>query len=271
MDANVSPAIHDYLSVMLRLTRRKYLRLLALAGGSLIISPRPVFAASPKTEPMKTKAVVLDVIETLFDITPLEQKLQALGLPEGSLQVWFPRVLRDAFALQVIGTYRPFGEIATGTLEVLLLENNLPAVPETMQKVISAFASLPLHEDVREGIEFLRKNNVRVACLTNGSADTTRQMFRNAGIEEAIEKFIAIDEVKQWKPAAAVYHHAARTLAVSPGELALIAAHGWDIAGAAGAGLKTGYLARKQPRVSPAMRQPDVSGRSLAEVAGKLL
>jgi hypothetical protein len=40
--------------------------------------------------------------------------------------------------------------------------------------------------------------------------------------------------------------------------------------GASRAGLTTGYIARKQPRCSPAMQQPDVSGRTLGKVVEQL-
>jgi 2-haloacid dehalogenase len=219
----------------------------------------------------KPKAVVLDVIETLFALDPLEEGLRDLGLPEGSLKVWFPRVLRDAFALQVTGTYQPFREVATGALESLLAENQRGADRAKIDGIIQAFATLQVHPDVEEGVEQLRGAGVRVAALTNGGAPTTRKMFQNAGLEEMIERFISIEEVKQWKPAAAVYLHAAETLGVQPSELALIAAHDWDIDGASKAGLTTGYLARKQPRGSSAMSAPDASGRSLPEVARGLL
>ncbi len=77
--------------------------------------------------------------------------------------------------------------------------------------------------------------------------------------------------MKQWKPAAAVYLHAAKQLDLAPADLALVAAHDWDIDGAAKAGLTTAYIARKQPRGSSAMQPPDVSGTSLPEVARGLL
>jgi len=219
----------------------------------------------------KPKAVVLDVIETLFPIAPLDEKLRALGLPEGSLKIWFPRVLRDAFALQLTGTYKPFAEVATGALASLLAEYQLEPITARMEGVIKTFADLPIHPDVKEGIGLLRSGGVRIAALTNGSAETTRKMFAGAGLENAIEKFISIEEVKQWKPAAAVYRHAAHVLGVQPEELALIAAHDWDIDGASKAGLTTAYIARQQPRGSFAMRTPDVSGASLPEAVRGLL
>ncbi len=219
----------------------------------------------------KPTAVVLDVIETLFTIDPLEAKLAGLGLPEVSLKIWFPRVLRDAFALQVTGTYKPFREVASGALESLLAENGLEPNHAGIDEVIGSFATLPAHPDVAEGIDLLCAAGIRVAALTNGSAETTRKMFQNAGLENAIEKFISIDEAKQWKPAAAVYDHAAKELDVKVDELALIASHDWDINGANKAGLTTGYLARKQPRGSSAMSPPHVTGQSLPEVVRALL
>lgn len=219
----------------------------------------------------KPKAVVLDVIETCFAIDPLDERLEVLGLAKGALQIWFPRVLRDAFALEVTGTYKPFAEIATGTLGSLLAENRVEADPETMKIFLAAFATLPVHPDVPEGIETLRQAGVRVAALTNGSAKTTRQMFRQAGLGDAIEKFISIDEVQRWKPASAVYLHAAQSLDLAPAQLALIAAHDWDIDGASKAGLTTGYLARQQPVCSSAMAAPDVRGTTLREVVQQLL
>lgn len=219
----------------------------------------------------KPKAVVLDVIETCFAIDPLQEKLSALGLPEGSLRVWFPRVLRDAFALQVTGTYVPFREVALGALASLLAENKIDPDGAKMESVIQSFATLPAHPDVQEGIDLLLSRGLRVAALTNGCVETTRQMFAGAGLAEKIEKFISIEEVKQWKPAAAVYAHAAKSLGVKPEELVLVAAHDWDIDGASRAGLQTAYLERKQPRGSTAMRSPDVAAKTLPEAVRALL
>ncbi|MBA2241432.1 MAG: hypothetical protein H0W04_00860, partial [Chthoniobacterales bacterium] len=111
------------------ITRRRSLRLLALGAGAATLGipllRHRLHAAKPPLQTMrhKPKAVVLDVIETCFAIDSLDEKLSELGLPAGSLKIWFPRVLRDAFALQVTGTYKGFAEIATGALASLLAEN----------------------------------------------------------------------------------------------------------------------------------------------------
>src|SRR5438128_5014934 len=160
---------------------------------------------------MKLKAVAFDVIETLFDIQPLQKKLKGAGLPNGSLKVWFARVLRDAFALEIAGEYKPFAEIGSATLAALLREHQVEPERSTVEEIIRSFADLPAHSDVEGVFAKFRDANVRIAALTNGSAETTKKMFSNAKLK-FVERYISIDEVKHWKPAREVYLHAAKML-----------------------------------------------------------
>lgn len=50
----------------------------------------------------------------------MREQLRGLGLPGETLEIWFARLLRNAFALDASGTYQPFGEVARRTLEVLV-------------------------------------------------------------------------------------------------------------------------------------------------------
>jgi 2-haloacid dehalogenase len=220
---------------------------------------------------MKVKVVVFDVIETLFDIQPLEKKLKAAGLPSGSLKVWFPRVLRDAFALEIADEYKSFAEISSATLEALMREQTVEPERSTIDEIIKAFADLPAHSDVEPAFEKLREARTLIVPLTNGSARTTRKMFETARLANFVRRYISIDEVKHWKPAREVYLHAAKTLHVDPADIALVAAHDWDIHGAKRAGLITGFVARKGHTFSAAMQKPNVSGSSLEDVVQKLL
>ncbi len=107
--------------------------------------------------------------------------------------------------------------------------------------------------------------------LSNGSAETTRQLLQCARLDRFVERVISIDEVRRWKPAREVYLHAAKVPGVAPDELALAAAHAWDIHGANQAGLLTGWVSRLEKRFHPAMNPPDVTGNTLDEVIERLL
>lgn len=220
---------------------------------------------SPRAARLRPSVVALDVIETLFPLAPLRTRFEAVGLPGGALAAWFAQFLRDALVLDVTGVYRPFKEVAEGTLKSLLTAHCGHPDPAKIKAVLEGFAELSPHPDVGPGLEALRRAGHRLVTLTNGAAASTDALLKRAGFREFIERCISIDEVGHWKPHESVYRYAARTLEVEPRRLALVAAHPWDIHGASRAGLTTAFIART-PFV-PIMDAPAVSGSTLGEVA----
>jgi 2-haloacid dehalogenase len=222
-------------------------------------------AAAPISRP---DVVAFDVVGTLFSLGPVAARLRETGLPEGALDEWFARFLRDAFALDTASRYTPFREVAQATLEVMLTEK-LRATPNaiTIARMLDTFRELPPHGDVRPAFERLEAAGIRIVTLTNGAASTTEHLLQRAGLDAFVERTISIDEVRRWKPRREVYLHAAQVTGVPPARLALVAAHAWDIVGANAAGLITGWVAREETVFHRAMGKPAVAGRTLIEVA----
>lgn len=219
----------------------------------------------------RPKVVAFDVVETLFPLGPIRPKFQALGLPPGALEIWFAQLLRNAFALDVSGIYKPFGEVARSTLEVLVARWDRREAFSAIGETLSALSELPSREEARPAFEMLRQGGVRIFALTNGSADTTKKLFQRSGLADLVERIISIDEMRRWKPAREVYLHAAKVAGVSPERLALAAAHAWDVHGASQAGLVTGWVSYLERHLDPAMNPPDVVGDTLVEVVRQLL
>ena len=111
-------------------------------------------------------AVALDVIETLFSLEPLSAKLKAAGLPETGLRLFFAQMLRDAFALEASGAYKPFREIAAASLAVTMASDGIAPDKARIDGVLAGFAELPPHPDVRAGLERLRGAGIRMVALT---------------------------------------------------------------------------------------------------------
>ncbi|HEX9050064.1 MAG TPA: haloacid dehalogenase type II [Anaeromyxobacter sp.] len=219
----------------------------------------------------RPEAAVFDVIETIFPLEPLRPRLAALDLG-GELDLFFTRILRDAFALDATGTFKPFREIAAGALEVLAAQRGLDHPDRAaVDAVLDGFATLDPAPDVRPAMERLRDAGVTVATLSNGGAEATRAMLARAGLLPLVSRVMGVDEIRRYKPGKDVYLHAARTLGLPPGRLAMIAVHAWDLEGARRAGLATGWCARLEKRWHPAMQPPDVSGPDLVAVAEGLL
>ncbi len=220
---------------------------------------------------LRPAVIAFDVVETLFSLEPVARRLSRLGLDEKALPTFFSRMLRDAFALEVSGTYVPFREIAQASLKVTLAGYGASTSDDTVKSVLEGFSELEPHPDVREAIDRVHLAEVRVFALTNGSAETTRKLIEKAGLTDFFEKILSIDAVKHWKPHRAVYDYAVREAGVDASRVALIAAHAWDTHGAKQAGLRTGWVPRHEKIYSPAFAAPDAQGATLTEVVTKLL
>ncbi len=128
----------------------------------------------------------------------------------------------------------------------------------------------PAREDVKPAFKMLKDAGIRIVTLTNGSAETTQKLLKNAGMGDMVERAISIDEVKHWKPRREVYLHAAKVCGVQPHEVALVAAHAWDVQGANRAGLATGWVSRAEKAFPQVMQSPDVKGDTLTAVVQQL-
>lgn len=218
----------------------------------------------------RPRFVAFDVIETVFSLERLRDKLVGIGLPPGVLDVWFARTLRDAFALAATKTYAPFREIAAAALATIVSEQGCPADAEACERVLDGFAELDPHEDAGPAFQCLRDAHVPILALTNGSSEATTKLLQRAGLDRFVQRVISVEGVRHLKPRREVYLHAAAWTGVAPDELALVAAHAWDIHGAGRAGLTTAFVARGKSYPS-FMTPPDIRAATLLEAAEALV
>ncbi|HWL86412.1 MAG TPA: hypothetical protein VNO21_11450, partial [Polyangiaceae bacterium] len=142
------------MTYLLAPSRRQALAMIA-ASLAASCSPAPASAQSPQpATPSEHKAVrpvvvAFDVFETVVSLEPVRARLQEIGLAPESLPLIFARMLRDGFALEAMGRFVPFRELAAATLRVELLDHDLPADDTKISHVLGAFATLPLHPDSR--------------------------------------------------------------------------------------------------------------------------
>ena len=213
-------------------------------------------------------AVAFDVIGTLMSIEPLRGRLTGIGQPPHLLEAWYARTLRDGMALSATGDFVAFPEVAESSLRAL---TGHAISDEQVEQVMAGFAELPAFPDVVPAITSLREAGLRIACLTNFPADLTASFVDRCGLGPVVERVISVGEVYRWKPATVVYLYATEVLDLTPGLLALAAAHDWDCHGASRAGLTTGWVSRGSGGYGAVFARPDVTGETLTDVAAGLL
>ena len=217
---------------------------------------------------LRPSVVVLDVNETLSDLGPMAARFTDLGVPGALAPLWFAQVLRDGFALAAAGASAPFARIGEGVLRTLLHGAALDRpVDDAVQHVLSGMSALPLHPDVADGVRALRGAGLRVVTLSNGSASVADALLSAAGVRGEVEALLTVEDAAAWKPARAAYEHAARSCGVPVGDLVLVAAHPWDVDGAARAGLSTAWVSRDGAPYPAHMTAPTWTVTGLPELA----
>jgi 2-haloacid dehalogenase len=216
-------------------------------------------------------AVVFDIFGTLFSLEVVGERLERAGLPRSSLDLLFARTLRDAFALEVAGDFRRFREVMAGSLQVLFATSARQADREAVDGILDAFSELHPFPDVRPAFELLRARGIPAVTLGNGSAATVRTLLERAGLAPLVQGVLSIEDAKHWKPHAAAYRYAEQKLGMRADQLALVAAHAWDVQGAKRAGWRAAWVSRLEKRFHPAMQPGDVSGSTVEEAVRTLL
>jgi 2-haloacid dehalogenase len=216
--------------------------------------------------------VVFDVNETLSDLHPLADRFADVGAPRHLAPTWFAGVLRDGFALTAVGDRADFAEIGRGVLRPLLDGVPLDRDPDAaVEHVLTGFLALPVHPDVPDGVRAMAGDGLRLVTLSNGSAAVAEALLGSAGLREAFERLLSVQEAGVWKPVAAAYAFAARECGVAPEQMLLVAVHPWDVHGAHRAGLRTAWVDRAGSGAYPGhFDPPDLVVRGIDELAREL-
>lgn len=221
----------------------------------------------PPRSATQPRVVVFDAIETLFSLDPVRDRFTDVGAHPATLDVWFARLLRDAFALTALGEYATFPEVALGALATALAAEGIDPSSERVDAILSAFAELPAHADVRPAMPHVASLEIPVLVLTNGARDTTEHLLDRDGLSHLVDAVVTVHDAGRWKPAPEPYLLAVSTAGVEPGDAAMVAVHGWDCFGADRAGLRTGWCSRLEHRLAPVFAPVDVEGATLLDVA----
>lgn len=215
--------------------------------------------------------VIFDVNETLLDTAALEPLFTRLFGASASRQEWFLTLQECWLTATIIDRFQPFSQLASASLKMVGQRRGVRVRDEDCESLISAMKAMPAHGDVGEALALLKSGGLRVFALTNGSLQAARQQLDSSGLTEFFDEIFSVEGVKRYKPAAEPYRMALEHLGVPAGEVVMVAAHAWDMAGANSAGLKTAFVERPGKVINPAGLKPDIIGADLLAVARQIL
>jgi 2-haloacid dehalogenase len=117
----------------------------------------------------------------------------------------------------------------------------------------------------------LQKGGFTMVALTNGSSSVLKQQMEFAGLGHYFERLFSVEEVTAFKPSWKTYHYVLSEMKVEAPNAMMVAAHGWDIAGAKSAGLQAAFIARKGKSIYPLADVPEINVLDLTEFSNIIL
>ena len=217
-------------------------------------------------------AIFFDVNETLLDLQPVKDSVAAaLGGRKDLVPLWFTTLLQYSLVMTVGDRYAGFGTIAAAALRMVAAKNELSLSEEEAKEAVAPVRSLPPHPEVPGALQRLNEAGFALYTLTNSAADALEDQMTNSGLKNHFAARLSVDGVQKFKPHRAVYRWAADQIGVAPQDCLLVAAHGWDVAGAGWAGMQTAFVERPGHATFPLTDAPDYTVKDLSELADRLL
>ena len=203
----------------------------------------------------------------LFDLNGTLTDPGAIGavwdLPELGART-LARAVQTALVDTILGESRPFTAHIEAGLRDEVARRGLDA--GLIEDALAAAAALPAFADVGPALEALAGAGHRLAVLTNSGADAGRRTLEANDLASRFHRILGVDAVGVFKPHPATYAYALRELGCEPKRVTFVSAHGWDLAGAAHAGMRTALVMRDE-RPSKAHPRPDIEAADLRELA----
>jgi 2-haloacid dehalogenase len=218
---------------------------------------------------MPLQWVLFNLTGTLVDPTVLAQPLGDSGADEELVLA----ALDDAIAMAMVdaltGELTPLDELVAGAMRRRLRlaggdEDRAAAALELM-------GTMPAYLEVPGALETLRANGLRLGVLAQSSATATDSVLRFAGLRDRFELVLSAQDAGAYKPDLRSYRMAIESTETPGGEIAFVSTHWWDVAGAKRAGMRTGWVARRERSLLDTVPPPDYTGRDLAEVADAIV
>jgi 2-haloacid dehalogenase len=212
--------------------------------------------------------VLFDLNGTLVDPSVLAQPLGDSAADEALIQQAFDDAVAHAMVVTLTGDRAVFADLVGAALRRrLLLAGRDPALADD---ALGLLGSMPAFIEAPAALERLRGVGVRLGVLTQSAAEAAEGVLRFAGLRDRLDIVVSAPETGAFKPDPRPYRLALERIRAEPDEVAMVAAHWWDVAGAKRAGLRTGWVARRDIVLPDGVPEPDVRGRDLAEVADAL-
>ena len=220
---------------------------------------------------MKRTIILFDINETVLNLATLKPRFSAAFGDDSVMATWFSMLLHTSTVCMVTGVKTHFASLARLMLESIAARKGVTLSEGERDDILSGFASLPAHHDIKPALVQLQSAGFRVVAFSNSSLHLISAQMAGAGLTEYFDDIISVEETGSFKPDPNVYKFAATQVNQPLESLRLVAAHDWDTHGALCVGMKAAYIERTGACYHPLYHQPDIYAVTMGDIVKQII
>ena len=192
------------------------------------------------------KAIIFDAYGTLFDVNSAAEKCKdKIGDKwESFANYWRTTQLEYTWLRSLMNRHKDFWKITEDSLDKSMkffkIDNSMRNELLDLYKVLSPFS------EVKETLKKLKKKDLKLAILSNGTPSLLENLVKNNNLENIFDDIFSIEEVGIFKPDSKVYHLPVKKYKIKKDEVLFLSANTWDVSGGGNYGYNSVWVNRNK-------------------------
>ena len=192
------------------------------------------------------KAIIFDAYGTLFDVNSAAEKCKGkIGDKwEGFANYWRTTQLEYTWLRSLMNRHKDFWKITEDSLDKSMkffkIDNSMRNELLDLYKVLSPFS------EVKETLKKLKKKDLKLAILSNGTPSLLKNLVKNNNLENIFDDIFSIEEVGIFKPDSKVYELPVNKYNIKKDEVLFLSANTWDVSGGGNYGYNSVWVNRNK-------------------------
>ena len=190
------------------------------------------------------KAIIFDAYGTLFDVNSAAEKCkEKIGDKwEGFSNYWRITQLEYTWLRSLMKRHKDFWKITEDSLDKSMkaykIDSSMKNELLYLYKILSPFNEVP------EVLKTLKKKNLKLAILSNGTPSLLNQLVKSNNLENIFSDIFSIEEVGIYKPDSKVYDMPIKKYQIKKEEVVFLSSNTWDVSGGGNYGYNSIWVNR---------------------------
>lgn len=245
--------------------RRDFLNLVAASVAAATIAAPSARAQTPGLK--KIRAIAFDGFP-VFDPRPVFARAEAMFPGKGGelSNAWRTRQFEYTWLRTLTGSYVDFWQVTEQALVFAAKLVKLEMSGAQRDQLMASYLELKAWPDAAAALKQLKDAGIRMAFLSNFTAEMLDAAVRNSGLQGIFEAHLSTDRVQAFKPDPRAYRMGVDAFGIPKEEIAFAAFGGWDAAGAKRFGYPTFWVNRANLPLEELGIAPDGTSAGLQDL-----